>query len=107
MNINIEKIYNIHKLKEITFTDYSNVENLILQNSYDQKYNENGIINKQQYDIIINIINKLNTREKEIIYKYYFYDMSMNEIDISYNITGSRVSQIISNTIDKIRNKLK
>lgn len=107
MNINIEKIYNIHKLKEITFTDYSNVENLILQNSYDQKYNENGIINKQQYDIIINIINKLNTREKEIIYKYYFYDMSMNEIGISYNITESRVSQIISNTIDKIRNKLK
>lgn len=57
-------------------------------------------------EIILNQLNKLPEKHKLVITLYYYEDMNYQEIANILNISVSRVSQIHSEVINKLRKKL-
>lgn len=61
---------------------------------------------KNQKEMILKEINKLPERQKLIIMLYYYEEMNYQEIADLLNISVSRVSQIHTDVINKLRKKL-
>ncbi|WP_457640960.1 sigma-70 family RNA polymerase sigma factor [Persephonella sp.] len=57
--------------------------------------------------IISDIISKLNERERLVITLYYYEELSMKEIGEVLGLTESRISQIHTKTMMKIKNMIK
>jgi len=57
-------------------------------------------------DLSDHLMQMLNHREKMVILLYYVEDLSMKEIGKILNISESRVSQIRTNTLTKLRRKV-
>jgi RNA polymerase sigma factor for flagellar operon FliA len=57
-------------------------------------------------DIIKKVLKEINEKEQLVIQLYYFKELSLKEISEILNVSESRVSQIHSNAIKKIREKL-
>jgi len=62
---------------------------------------------KDLKEIILKEINKLPERQKLVITLYYFEEMNYQEIADLLNISVSRVSQLHTEVINKLRKKLK
>jgi len=62
---------------------------------------------KDLKDIILKEINRLPERQKLVITLYYFEEMNYQEIADLLNISVSRVSQLHTEVINKLRKKLK
>ncbi|MCX8056283.1 MAG: sigma-70 family RNA polymerase sigma factor [Ignavibacteria bacterium] len=58
-------------------------------------------------ELIINEINKLPERQRLIITLYYYEDMNYQEIADVLNVSVSRVSQIHTEVIEKLRKRLR
>jgi RNA polymerase sigma factor for flagellar operon FliA len=57
-------------------------------------------------DIIKKVLKEMNEKEQLVIQLYYFEEFSLKEISEILNVSESRISQIHSNAIRKIRKKL-
>jgi RNA polymerase sigma factor for flagellar operon FliA len=62
---------------------------------------------KQLKEILTDVINSLNERERLVITLYYYEDLSMAEIGKMLGCTESRVSQMHSQIMKKIRERIK
>jgi len=111
IEVKLDFINKKHELKHVKFfmdkTTYKilfdkSVSEEIRHVSFDEAY----CINKEEkYDfkIIKKAINKLSSRQKEIIFKVYFEDKKQIEVAKELNVTR----QFISKTLAKSMNKLK
>ena len=61
----------------------------------------------QVYHIVANTIDELPEKERLVISLYYYDELTMKEIGEILNVTESRVSQIHTKAIIRLRNKLK
>ena len=55
---------------------------------------------------IIEIMQDLSPRERDLIEAKYFYDKKLKDISIEFNISQSRISRIIQNGLNKIKKEL-
>ncbi len=68
---------------------------------------ENRLEKKEKIRFLKNALNKLNKREKLVLSLYYYEELTMKEIGEILNLSESRVSQIHSRTLLKLRSYLK
>ncbi len=62
---------------------------------------------KELKEILSDIISKLNEKERMVITLYYYEELSMKEIGEILGLTESRISQIHTKTMLKIRNMIR
>jgi len=55
---------------------------------------------------IVEIMQYLPQRERELIEAKYFYDKKLKDISVEFNISQSRISRIIQSGLDKIKKEL-
>ncbi len=55
---------------------------------------------------IIDLMQNLSQRERDLIEAKYFYDKKLKDISVEFNISQSRISRIIQNGLDKIKKEL-
>lgn len=67
---------------------------------------EELICNQEVYDTLKNNITKLPEREKKVISLYYYNNLTYKEIGSILNISESRVSQIHSKAISRLKSRL-
>jgi RNA polymerase sigma factor for flagellar operon FliA len=69
--------------------------------------NPDVIVEKNEIrQVIINSINELPDKEKKILVLYYYEDLTLKEIGQVMGITESRVSQLHTKAILRLRAKL-
>jgi len=61
---------------------------------------------KETKQILANEINKLTEKERQVISLYYFEEMTVKEISEIMGVTESRISQIHSKSVSKLKMKL-
>ena len=70
-------------------------------------YNPDVIVEREEIKkIVIQAINELPEREKNVLIMYYYEDMTLKEIGKVLNVTESRVSQIHTSANIKLKAKL-
>ena len=62
-----------------------------------------AISKKEKYEFIIEKINKLSQRTKQIMMLYFVHELTMKEIGKFFELTESRISQIIDIAADKLK----
>lgn len=55
---------------------------------------------------IVEIMQQLPQRERDLIEAKYFYDKKLKDISVEFNISQSRISRIIQSGLDKIKKEL-
>jgi RNA polymerase sigma factor for flagellar operon FliA len=100
LNENIEKIKKAKKAGEI-YNVFPIEEQLNYFENVSKKVEEEELI-----DIIKKVLKELGEKEQLVIQLYYFEELSLREISEILNVSESRVSQIHSHAIRKIRKKL-
>lgn len=65
------------------------------------------ILKREVYNKLHQEINKLSKREKEVLYDYFFYDLSLNEISKKYHITYRTVLNQKTNALKKLRERMR
>ena len=55
---------------------------------------------------IIELMQDLPQRERDLIEAKYFYDKKLKDISVEFNISQSRISRIIQSGLDKIKKQL-
>lgn len=113
LNITIEEVQELAKK--------NNIASLISLDEYvDQNYEVNLNTSKQatasepeyvyeQQELKENLsaaIEKLSDKEKMVISLYYFEDLTLKEISVIMNISESRVSQLHTKAVSRLRTKL-
>lgn len=95
--------FNISSLEEVLLTkgEYSN-EFKNHEHSPDEAY-----LNKEVKEILVNSIDKLSQNEKTIITLYYYEELTYKEIGYIMELSESRISQVHSKAILKMKNYLK
>jgi RNA polymerase sigma factor for flagellar operon FliA len=68
---------------------------------------ERVLLEKEQKKALANLIETLSEKERYVITMYYYEGMLLKEIAAALNVTESRVSQIHSKVLAKMRQKLK
>lgn len=63
--------------------------------------------NEEMRDVLANSIERLPEKEKVVISMYYYNELTMKEIGKMLNLTESRVSQIHTKAVLRLRGKLK
>ncbi|MFC1692540.1 FliA/WhiG family RNA polymerase sigma factor [Candidatus Latescibacterota bacterium] len=66
-----------------------------------------SIERKELLDTIVNILSDLSEQERLVIALYYYEELTLKEIGMVLNVTESRVSQVHTTAILKIRTKLR
>lgn len=112
LNISVKELENI--LSDISTFNVASLEDLILSNgdfssSFQQETNKPEEIyeNKELKEILIESINNLTENEKLVISLYYYEELTYKEIGHIMELSESRISQIHSKAILKIKNYLK
>ena len=62
--------------------------------------------NKVNREVLINAINKLNEKEKIVVSLYYYEELTLKEIGRVIGVSESRVSQIHSRILEKLKNSI-
>ena len=113
MGVDIDKL---NKIRESVEHEYmvsldqkiDDEENIsLLDTIKDERTPEMYVEEKQLREILTDVINSLNEKERLVITLYYYEDLSMAEIGEILGCTESRVSQIHSQIIKKIRERVK
>lgn len=60
----------------------------------------------QMFEIILECIEELKDRQQNVIWMYYFEDMKFREIGDALGVTESRISQLHSQSLEKLKLKL-
>ncbi len=93
--------FNVVSLEETIF------ENNIISNQEQQDYSpEELICTKETYNILKKNIEQLPNREKQVISLYYYNNLTYKEIGAILDISESRVSQLHSKAILRLKAKL-
>ena len=66
-----------------------------------------NVENKEQQELIRKIIQELPDQEKRVLVLYYFEELTLREIGLILNVSESRVSQIHTKSIIRLRSRLK
>ncbi len=100
-------------LSDISTFNVSSLEESLLNNGdYNFEINENTNMPEQIYakkeikEILANSINELGENEKKVISLYYYEELTYKEIGYIMDLSESRISQIHSKSILKIKNSL-
>jgi RNA polymerase sigma factor for flagellar operon FliA len=97
---------NIEKIKKAkTAGEIYNVMPIEEQLNYFENISKKVEI-EELIDIIKKVLKQMNEKEQLVIQLYYFEELSLKEISEILNVSESRISQIHSNAIRKIRKKL-
>jgi RNA polymerase sigma factor for flagellar operon FliA len=97
---------NIEKIKKAkTAGEIYNVMPIEEQLNYFENVSKKVEI-EELIDIIKKVLKQMNEKEQLVIQLYYFEELSLKEISEILNVSESRISQIHSNAIRKIRKKL-
>jgi len=72
----------------------------------DEKTPEDELIEKEKKAVLIEVIDELPEKERTVITLYYYEGLLLKEIADILNVTESRVSQIHSKVLAKMRSKL-
>jgi RNA polymerase sigma factor for flagellar operon FliA len=69
--------------------------------------NPDILVEKEEIkDIIVEAIKKLPDKEKKVIVLYYYEDLTLKEIGQVLDVTESRVSQLHTKAIMRLRGRL-
>jgi len=91
-------------LDEYTEQNYeSNIDGFVTRKAEEPEYR---LEQKEMKDILRSALSSLSEREQKIIYLYYFEEMTLKEISKTLDISESRISQIHSKAIVRLRGKL-
>lgn len=60
----------------------------------------------QMFDVILECIEELKDRQQQVVWMYYFEDYKFREIGQALGVTESRISQLHSQALQKLRLKL-
>ncbi|HEY8361330.1 MAG TPA: FliA/WhiG family RNA polymerase sigma factor [Tissierellaceae bacterium] len=112
LNISVKELENI--LCDTSTFNVASLEDLILSNedfsaSFQQENTRPEEIceNKELKEILVESLNSLNENERLVITLYYYEDLTYKEIGHVLELSESRISQIHSKAILKIKNYLK
>jgi RNA polymerase sigma factor for flagellar operon FliA len=72
----------------------------------DNKSPEDIVCNDEMFSLLRNSIDSLPEREKEVISLYYYDELTYKEIGVVLGISESRVSQLHSKAISRLKSKL-
>jgi RNA polymerase sigma factor for flagellar operon FliA len=114
MGVDVDKL---NKIREIVEHEYmvsldqkivDDEENIsLLDTIKDERTPEMYVEEKQLREILTDVINSLNEKERLVITLYYYEELSMADIGKILGCTESRVSQIHSQVMKKIRERVK
>ena len=104
--------YNKEEIREALYKTILSIDEMAENNNHVQMKDlsaspdENLEFRELQQHIKI-AMNKLNSREKKIIYDRFFENKKLKDLTEEYQISASRVSRIIQTALDKIKTDLK
>lgn len=111
LGISLDEVESV--LSDISTFNVSSLEESLLNNGdYNFEINENTNMPEQIYakkeikEILANSINELGENEKKVISLYYYEELTYKEIGYIMDLSESRISQIHSKSILKIKNSL-
>lgn len=117
LGLSLEEFYKLlDETKAVSFMDIellkqnsselrgSNFADLLEQESFDPFL---ALSFSQIRDLVAQAITELNDKEKLIISLYYFEELTMKEIGLVLDYTESRISQMHSKAVLRLRTKLK
>ena len=62
---------------------------------------------KEQKDVVKRVVHELPEQEKKVLVLYYFEELTLREIGLILQVSESRVSQIHTKAILRLRSRLK
>lgn len=71
-----------------------------------EKENNDFSIDLENNELLTNAIKKLDKRNKEIIYLYFYQKETLDSISDKYNISKTRTAQLIQISLNKIKGEL-
>ena len=72
-----------------------------------QSRNPDAIVEKQEVKrVIVEAINELPDKEKKVLVLYYYEDLTLKEIGAVLGVTESRISQLHTKAIMRLRGRL-
>ena len=109
LDIPIEQVKNYSLYNLVSLDSYldqnheKSVDTLIENENY---LPEKVLYKKEEKQILIEAIESLNEKQKQVITLYYYEELTLKEISKILGISESRVSQIHSNCMKILKNKL-
>jgi RNA polymerase sigma factor FliA len=113
LGVSVDKIKDMYK--EAAILSIISLDDFLEQN-YEMKFNTNDSKNLQTPEvafdafevkqILSSTIEKLSEKEQQVISLYYFEDLTLKEISKIMSVSESRISQLHSKAIFKLREKL-
>ncbi len=95
-------IYSVYSLDK----KFSESMNFDIKSDYLEFQPENSYEKKELLKELSVAVDTLNEREKKIIQLYYYSELTYKEMSIILNITESRISQLHSQIVAKLKGKL-
>ncbi len=104
-----KKIQNITTYSVVSLDDLLEQKREIISNEADKHSEtpENVIEDKEMKEILADAISALPEKEKKVVSLYYYDELTYKEIGKLLNISESRVSQLHTKAIIRLKNKLK
>ena len=116
MDVDLDQFYQIKRMSSISFVSFEEIGFSAKEQKEDIFDNLIGEVNndalamttiKEIKNRLAKHIEELPEKEKLVISMYYSDEMTMKEIGMTLDITESRVSQIHSQAVIRLRNKLR
>ena len=96
------------------------MSNLISLDEYTEEGSESGIqavnntrfetpedvVEKEELKKMLEALDLLTEKEKNVVTLYYYEDLTLKEISLVLNVSESRVSQLHTKALNKMRKKL-
>ena len=103
-----KRIQNISTYAVVSLDEYlDHNKEISISHTESNSIPENRILEDEFKDTLARVIDELPERENTIISLYYFEELTYKEIGAVLNISESRVSQLHTKAIIKLKNKLK
>ena len=98
-------------IKKAAIVNLVSLDDYLEQNHEDTSFSDNDspadvYDRKEIADILANAIDKLTEKEKKVVTLYYFEDLTLKEISKILEVSESRVSQLHSKAVIKLKAKL-
>ncbi|KAB3535856.1 FliA/WhiG family RNA polymerase sigma factor [Alkaliphilus pronyensis] len=96
----------IHNLNVVSLEEQLTETNIKTISDEADNIPENIVCGKEIKDVLKNTIDQLPERERQVISLYYYEELTYKEIGAILNISESRVSQLHSKAISRLKGKL-
>lgn len=95
--------FNIISLDELIYETFT-INNHVSSGNYSEP--ENSVVQKELIKELTKLIDELSEKERLVVALYYYEELTLKEIGEVMGVTESRVCQIHSKCITKIRNSM-